>query len=312
MKQSILLLLLCSLLFLPACKDNRPQSESAEQQIQAKQAAYRRSIENFFGDFSSRYRQVYVMLQQEYDFSNFYYFSDDLQALQKNLQEALAMPGEHMLDSKARDYLNTINALLPLDKKVSDYSNRQGWLADGGAAAGLLFRQLLPLLEEAARMQRAFVMALQQAEGRHLQRTLHQYAEGSPQRYQLTTLYYARRIYQGFINEFAEYDDARQKDGQHPAINKQLQQDILEFEKNAQSYIGNMPETGQCAGLMNDLVDFISESRSMLDGFGKAVYVVDKPRDAEVDIAWIRRNNDLLILRRNYFRIMEKHKKGGC
>jgi len=316
MKQSILLLLLCSLLLtLAACKDKQAstppeQTLSAEEQSDAKYNAYRHSAAEFFGDFASRYRQVHAMLQQDYDFTDFYYFSDDLQSLQNHLQAALAMPGEHPLDKPALDYLDSINVLLPLDKKLTDYSNNKGWLTDGGAALGPLCRQLLSLLETTAVAQRNFNTALQQAEDHKLLNTLHKYKQDSSPRYRLTALYYARRIHQGFADWFAAYDNQGLDHEQHLDIKMQLEQDILAFDKNARSYIATMPEKGSCSLFMNNLIDFVGESRALLINFAQGDYSIKKT--VNINTPLIRRTNDRLILKRHYLQVIESYNQGGC
>jgi len=318
MKKSILLLLLCSILLTNvACKDKRSSTRpavasSAEEQAQAKYNAYQRSAAEFFGDFASRYRQVHRMLQQGYDFTDFYYFSDDLQKLQSNLQKALALPGDYVLDNKAQDYLNAINALLPMDKKLSDYSNQKSWLKDGGAATGPMCRQLLPLLKEAARTQQDFAEGLQQAEDHNLWSLLHKYNEGTPQRYRLTALYYARRIYQGFIDWSAAYDNQPAREQQLLNIKIKLEQDIAAFDKNASDYIVNMSESGSCALFMNNLVDFIGESRAISTNFKQGGYLIKRAINTPINTTFIRRNNDLLILKRNYLKVIESYNQGGC
>jgi len=316
MKQSILLLLLCSLLLaLAACKDKQASAPagqvlSAEEQSDAKYNAYRRSDAEFFGDFASRYRQVNAMLQQDYDFADFYYFSDDLQSLQNNLQGALAMSGEHALDKPALDYLNSINALLPLDKKLTDYSNNKRWLNDGGAALGPLFRQLLPLLKATAAAQHNFSAALQQVEDHRLLNTLNKYKEGSSPRYRLTALYYARRIHQGFTDWFTAYDHQEIDKEQRLTIKKKLEQDILAFDKNAKSYIGSMPEKDSCSLFMNNMIDFIGESRALLARFTQGDYSIKKA--VNINTPLIRRTNDRLILKRHYLKVVESYNQGGC
>ncbi|KXU37161.1 hypothetical protein AXE65_03860 [Ventosimonas gracilis] len=317
MKQSILLLLLCGLLLaLVACKDKQAsvlpagQVLSAEEQSDAKYNAYRRSDAEFFGDFASRYRQVHAMLQQDYDFNDFYYFSDDLQSLQNHLQGALAMSGEHALDKPALDYLNSINALLPLDKKLTDYSNNKNGLNDGGAALGSLCRQLLPLLKATATAQHNFSAALQQVEDHRLLNTLHKYKPGSSPRHRLTALYYARRIYQGFADWFAAYDNQEMDNEQRLTIKRQLEQDILEFDKNAESYIASMPEKGSCSLFMNNLIDFMGESRALLTSFTQGDYSIKKA--VNINTPLIRRTNDRLILKRHYFKVIESYNQGGC
>jgi len=316
MKQSILLLLLCSLLLaLAACKDKQAPTPpilalSAEEQREAKYLAYQRSNAEFFGDFASRYRQVHAILQQDYNFANFYYFSDDLKKLQTHLQQTLAMPGEHELDKPALDYLNAINALLPLDNSLSDYSNNQIWQKDGGAAIGSLCRQLLPLLKQVAQTQQAFTRALQQIEDKQLLNTLHKYKEGSLQRYRITSLYYGRRIYQGFIEWFAVYDNQDIDTAQLLNIQKQLEQDIMVFDKNANNYIASMPEKDSCSLFMNNLIDFVGESRALLNNFTQAGYFSKK--SANVNTAFIRRHNDRLILKRHYLKVIASYNQGGC
>jgi len=316
MKQSILLLLLCSLLLtLAACKDKQASAPpapvlSAEEQSDAKYSAYQRSADEFFGDFASRYRQVHAMLQQDYDFTDFYYFSDDLQSLQNHLQAALAMPGEHTLDKPALDYLNSINALLPLDKKLTDYSNNKGWLKDGGAGIGPLGRQLLPLLKQTAAAQRNFSAALQQAEDHKLLNTLHKYKQDSSPRYRLTALYYAKRIHQGFADWFATYDNQETGNEQRLTIKMQLEQDIMAFDKNAKSYIATMPEKGSCSTFMNNLIDFIGESRALLTNFTQGDYSIKKA--VNINTPLIRRTNDRLILKRHYLKVIASYNQGGC
>jgi len=319
MKQSILLLLLCSaLFFLAACKDEQqspshPSSSlSAEEQLEAKYQAYRRSTAAFLGDFASRYRQINAQIQPGYDFTDFYYFSDDLQNLQNRLRQTLAMPGEHVLDKPAQDYLNAINVLLPLDKNLSDYSNNQGWLKDGGAAAGLLGRQLLPLLREAARAQRSFADALQQSEDNNLLTTLHKYPDGSLQKYRLSALYYARRIHRGFVAWFADYNSPNTIQKNHENLKIQLQSDIDAFDKTTKSYIANMPESSSCSIFMNTLVDLVGESRTILSNFNKGEYSVKSHAQKDTNTAFIRRNNDLLILKRHYLKVIESYNQGGC
>jgi len=318
MKQPILLLLLCGVLFvLAACEDNRPpaqntQALSGEEQAEVKYEAYQRSTADFFGDFSSRYRQVHAMLQQDYDFSNFYYFSDDLQSLQSNLQRVLAMPGNHALDKLALNYLNAINALLPLDKKLTDYSNNKIWLNDGGAELGSLCRQLLPLLKQAAQAQHTFTVALQKIEDNSLWLTLNKYPEGSPQRYRLTALYYARRIYQGFEDGLKAYENQYVDDQYHLMIKGKLKNDIAAFDGNNNDYIASMPDKGSCTVFMNELVDFIRESRAVLSSFSQGSYSIKKVSGADVNTAFIRRNNDLLILKRHYLKVIASYNQGGC
>jgi len=316
MKQSILLLLLCSLLLpLAACKDKQAANPSvatlsAEEQQEAKYLAYQRSNAEFFGDFASRYRQVQAILQQDYNFTNFYYFSDDLKNLQTRLQQTLAMPGEHELDKPALDYLNAINALLPLDNSLSDYSNNQSWQKDGGAAIGSLCRQLLPLLQQVAQAQQAFTRALQQVEDKQLLTTLRKYKEGSLQRYRLTSLYYGRRIYQGFMDGFAAYDNQNRDVGQWLNIQKQLEQDIMAFDTNANRYIASMPGKDSCSLFMNNLIDFVGESRALLNNFTQGGYSIKKT--ANVNTSFIRRHNDRLILKRHYLKVIASYNQGGC
>jgi len=313
MKQSILLLLLCSLLLtLAACKEESPPLPviSVEEQRDAKYLAYQRSTADFFGDFASRYRQVHVILQQDYNFEQFYYFSDDLQNLQQSLQQTLAMPAEHALDKPALDYLNAINALLPLDKKISDYSNNQGWKKDGGASISALCRQLLPLLKQASQAQQAFSIALQQIEDKQLWDTLHKYKEGSLQRYRLTALYYGRRIHQDFMDWFTAYDNQENSNEQRMIIQKQLEQNIIAFDKNAKNYIANMPEKDSCSIFMNNLIDFVGESRALLSKFVQGSYTGTKK--GNLNTLFIRRNNDRLILKRNYLKVIASYNQGDC
>jgi|GEM_PF-1321799 len=324
MKPTILLFLLCSFLFIfAACKDEQTKEKiiplkSAEEQLEEKYNAYQYSADEFFGDFASRYRQIKAIIQKDYDFSDFYYFSDDLYHLQKNLSKALALPATHELDSQALNYLNTINALLPLDKKLSDYSNTKGYLKDGGAAAILLCRQLLPLLREAAQAQRAFFEALQKSEDKHLLTTLQKYPNGSPQRYRLNTLYYARRIHQGFIDWSAAYDsqdDAKRRE----QLKMQLEQDVVAFDKLAQEYFTKMPETGSCVVFMNTLTDLARKSRSILTNLIQEKYSTEiskepslKDTPENINTNFIQRNNDLLILKRHYLKVIESYNQSGC
>jgi len=190
--------------------------------------------------------------------------------LRTNLEKALALPGRQpALDAAAQALLDALKQVEPLSSELAYYSETSGHLSDGGAKAQSIAPQLLPLMEDAANAMDVFEHALEQADDALMRITMEQTKEGTLDRYRITSVYYAKRIYGAFHEAHDEITEQRAVPPSQQLL-EDIQQDLQAFDRNTQAYLAYTVDhklERQCSSHVSHATDFLSESRQLLPYF---------------------------------------------
>jgi len=218
--------------------------------------------------FAAKHAALTEVLNDTYNFQKYAFNWDTADHdLRVALEKALALPGkQEALDGVAQALLDALKQLHALDHELPYYSESKGSLADGGAKVKALAPQLLPLLEQADHALIAFEHAMEQADDALMRQTMDETKDGTPDKYRITAVYYAKRIYSGL---HAAFDDVIERQATPPQAQllEQLQEDLQAFDRNTQAYLAYIAEKkleGQCRDYRHDLPDFLAHSRSLL------------------------------------------------
>jgi len=217
--------------------------------------------------FAWQHARLSKVVDGTYDFqqSAFGWDAKAAMRLRTDLESALALPGKHpVLDAAAKPLLDVLKKMDPFNQELTYYGETSGSLADGGAKAQAIAPQLLPLLEQADSAMEVFDEALEQADEALMRTTMEQAKDGTLEKYHITSVYHARRIYSALHALHAEIMERRDIP---PQLLEHIQQDLQAFDSNAQAYFAYLADhklEGNCNIHKGNITHFLSDSRSLL------------------------------------------------